>query len=183
DVLGLLVAHGEAEVLLQLARHDLDGPLAGHLPGGLAAHPVGHQADGHVGELLDVDGVFVVLAVVAQQRALADTQRQGHVATSSFPGLGRRAEAGREAPRPPPSWPAATAAFPERTRVSLPGQVRRAVLARREVPPPPGSILTCGTALTSFPRRKVMRHLTGTTPQTSTTQPPPPPPTPPPLPP
>ena len=71
-----------AEVLLQLARHDLDGPLAGHLAGRLAAHAVGHEADGHVGELLDVDGIFVVLAVVAQQGAFADVQRQGHGATS-----------------------------------------------------------------------------------------------------
>ena len=34
------------------------------------------------GNGLDVDGVFVVLAVVAQQGALADVQRQGHGATS-----------------------------------------------------------------------------------------------------
>src|SRR5262249_9069559 len=82
DVLGLLVADGAADVLLQLARHDLDGTLAGDLAGGLAAHAVGHQADGHVGEGLDVDGVFVVLPVVAQLGALTDVQRQGHGATS-----------------------------------------------------------------------------------------------------
>ena len=71
-----------AEVLLQLARHDLDGPLAGDFAGRLAAHAVGHQADRHVGELLDVDGIFVVLAIVPQQGAFADVQRQGHGATS-----------------------------------------------------------------------------------------------------
>ena len=41
---------GAGEVLLQLARDDLDGALAGDLAGGLPAHAVGHEADGHVGE-------------------------------------------------------------------------------------------------------------------------------------
>ena len=96
-----------ADVLLQLARHDLDGPLAGHLAGGLAAHAVGHQADRHVGERLDVDGVFVVFPVVAQQGAFADIQRQGHGATSFWIVLAMpsrtappRGERGRSGGRP-----------------------------------------------------------------------------------
>ena len=67
------------ERLAQFARDDLDGSLAGDFAGLLAAHAVGDDAHGHFGELLDVDGVFVVLAVVAEQRALADVQRQGHI--------------------------------------------------------------------------------------------------------
>ncbi len=37
-------------------------------------------ADGQVGEDLDVDRVFVVLAVVAEQAALADVECERHVA-------------------------------------------------------------------------------------------------------
>ena len=66
------------EVLAEFAGDDLDGLLAGDLAGRLAAHPVGDDAHGQVGELLDVDGVFVVLAVVAEQAALADVQCERH---------------------------------------------------------------------------------------------------------
>src|SRR5204863_292216 len=50
----------------------------------LTAHAVSHQTDGHVRERLDVDGVLIVFAVVAQQGTLADVQRQGHEPTSPF---------------------------------------------------------------------------------------------------
>jgi hypothetical protein len=71
-------------MLFEFARDDLDGPLAGDLAGGLAAHAVGDQADGHVGKLFHVDGIFVVFAIVAEQGAGADVQGQGHEATSFF---------------------------------------------------------------------------------------------------
>ena len=66
------------EVLAQFARDDLDGLAAGDLAGRLPAHAVGDDADGQVREHLDVDRVFVVLAVVAEQAALADVQRERH---------------------------------------------------------------------------------------------------------
>src|SRR5262249_20159994 len=82
DGLDLVGGAGPGQALAQLARHHLDGPLAGDLAGRLPAHAVRDDAHGQVGELLDLDGVFVVLAVVAQKGTLADVQRQGHKATS-----------------------------------------------------------------------------------------------------
>ena len=73
------------DVLLQLARHDFDGALAGDLAGRLTAHAVGHQADRHVGERLDIDGVFVVLAVVAQQRSICRYSATGPWGHLVFP--------------------------------------------------------------------------------------------------
>jgi len=43
-----------------------------------SACAVGHQTDGHVGEDLDIDGILVVLAVVAEKCAFADVQCQRH---------------------------------------------------------------------------------------------------------
>jgi hypothetical protein len=60
DGLGLIVAEDAGEFFLQLAGEDLHGVAAGDLAGVLPAHAVGHQADGHVGEVLDVNGVLVV---------------------------------------------------------------------------------------------------------------------------
>src|SRR5262249_31063059 len=111
---GLVRGEGGGEVLAQFARDDLDGPLTGDLPGGLPAHAVGDHADGHVRELLDLDGVLVVLAVVPQKGALADVQCHGHEATSFSAYLPWRAagvdgKAARPAPAPEP------ARGPERT--------------------------------------------------------------------
>ncbi len=76
------------QVLANLARHDLDGLLAGNFAGRLPAHAVSHHGDGQVREKLDVDGVFVVLSVVSEQRAFAEIKSQGHLATSfSIPSM------------------------------------------------------------------------------------------------
>ena len=78
NTLGLVGRGVGGEVLADLARHHFDGTLTGNLPGRLTSHAVGHDAQRRVGEDLDVDGILVVLAVIAEQRTFADIQRERH---------------------------------------------------------------------------------------------------------
>jgi hypothetical protein len=82
ELSGAILVRDIGEVLLQLARQDLNRLFAGDFPGLLTAHAVSHHANGQIGKLLYVDGIFVVFAIIAQESAFADIQRQGHGATS-----------------------------------------------------------------------------------------------------
>ena len=62
------------ENLTKLAGHNLDRSLAGNFAGRLATHSVGDDANGQIGKLFDLDGVFVVFPVIAEQRALANIE-------------------------------------------------------------------------------------------------------------
>lgn len=86
------------QILSQFARYDLNGALARYFSGCLTAHPVRDETDRQVGELFNVERIFVVLSIISQQCTFADVQRQGHWATSSFH-LGHRTQIADDAGR------------------------------------------------------------------------------------